>query len=108
MICKEKIKSGEADAKLDSDKPEMELVLNGFPRALEEVGKVATFGRQKYTRQGWLDVEDGISRYTSAMMRHMVAKAKGGIIDPETGLAHDGAIAWNALAICELEMRGKE
>ena len=86
----------------------MELVLNGFPRALEEVGKVSTFGRQKYTRQGWLDVEDGINRYTSAMMRHMVAKAKGEIIDPETGLSHDGAIAWNALAICELEMRGKE
>ena len=108
MICKEKIKSGEADAKLDSDKPEMELVLNGFPRALEEVGKVSTFGRQKYTRQGWLDVEDGINRYTSAMMRHMVAKAKGEIIDPETGLSHDGAIAWNALAICELEMKEKE
>jgi len=79
-------------------------VITGFPRALEEVGKVATFGKKKYSRGGWKTVPNGDLRYTSALIRHMLANAKGEKIDSETGLTHLGAIAWNALAILELEL----
>lgn len=94
--------------KLDKDKPDLELLLNGFPRALEEVGKLTTFGARKYTRMGFLKVDNAVNRYTSAMMRHQLEKAKGNIFDPETSLSHSTAVAWNALAILELELRQLE
>jgi hypothetical protein len=101
-------KQHEPGAKLDQDKPEMELVINGFPRAVEAIGNLATFGKNKYSREGFLHVDNAINRYTSAMIRHMVAKAKGELIDPETGLTHASAVAWNAMAIVEIELRQAE
>lgn len=39
----------ESGAKLDAGKPRLGLVLCGFARALQEVGKVGTFGAAKYS-----------------------------------------------------------
>ena len=91
--------------KYDGNKVEMELIINGFPRALKEVGRVATFGKNKYSRGGFLEVDDGINRYTSAMIRHLLADAEGEELDPEMGLPHLAAVAWNALAVLELKQR---
>lgn len=88
-------------AKDDSDKPEMSLVLYGFADALLEVGKVATMGAKKYTRDGWKTVPDGIKRYADAGMRHMLAEAKEPF-DKESGLYHAAHYAWNALARLQL------
>lgn len=85
-------------AKLDQGKNRLGLVINGFARALEEVGKVGTYGAEKYTDNGWQDVPDGINRYTDAMYRHLIAEAKGEEIDPETNQLHAAQAAWNALA----------
>lgn len=94
-------------AKLDAGKTEFGLILNGMPRALRQVARVATYGAHKYTRDGWLTVSDGPRRYTDAMYRHLNAEACGEVHDPDTQLEHAAHAAWNALARLELLLRGQ-
>lgn len=94
-------------AKLDAGKVEMGLILNGMPRALLQVARVATYGANKYTRDGWMSVPDGPRRYTDAMYRHLNAEARGEVHDADTQLEHAAHAAWNALARLELLLRGQ-
>lgn len=94
-------------AKLDAGKVEMGLIFNGMPRALLQVAWVATYGANKYTRDGWLTVPDGPRRYTDAMYRHLNAEARGEVHDADTQLEHAAHAAWNALARLELLLRGQ-
>lgn len=98
----------ETGAKLDHGKTRLGLVLGGFPRALQAVGEVGTFGAKKYTDRGWLDVPNGQQRYTDAMLRHLMQEFKGELIDPETNLIHAAQTAWNALARLELLLKELE
>ena len=93
-------------AKLDSGKNRLGLVLGGFSFALEEVGRVGTFGAKKYTADGWKSVENGQERYTDAMLRHYLAEMGGQEHDEQTQLLHAAHIAWNALARLDLMLRG--
>ena len=95
----------EPGAKLDAGKPRVWLVLGGFPRALEEISKVGTFGAEKYSDNGWVDVPDGIARYSDAMGRHLLKEAAGEKLAPDSGLMHAAHTAWNALARLELQLR---
>lgn len=95
----------EAGAKLDAGKNRLGLVLFGFARALQEVGKVGTYGANKYTDSGWVDVPDGERRYTDAMLRHLLREATGEERDPDTSLHHAAHAAWNALARLDLVLR---
>lgn len=95
-------------AKLDSGKIRAGLVINGFSRALEEVSKVGTFGANKYSDNGWMQVSNGIERYTDALHRHLLSEAKGEINDPESNLKHAAHAAWNALARLDLIMRSEQ
>src|SRR5574337_379534 len=95
----------EPGAKLDAGKNRLGLVLLGFSRALQEVGKVGTYGAGKYSDDGWIAVPDGERRYTDAMLRHLMREATGEDCDPDTGLAHAAHTAWNALARLELALR---
>ena len=88
-------------AKLDAGKNRLGLVLGGFAKALEEVGKVGTYGANKYSDNGWKEVEKGAARYDDAMLRHWFKRAAGEAIDSETGLLHQAQVAWNALAVLE-------
>ena len=90
-------------AKLDSGKPDMGLLLT-FGRALEAVAEVATFGADKYSRDGWVSVPDGIHRYTAAMLRHAVEEPRE-MCDKDSGLLHAAHTAWNAMARLELMLR---
>jgi hypothetical protein len=92
-------------AKLDDAKPDLDLVLSDFGRALIEVGKIGTFGAKKYTEHGWLSVPRGYRRYQSAMLRHHFSKDEDGEYDTESGMLHDAHRAWNALAALELRLR---
>lgn len=92
-------------AKLDAGKPRVGLVLGGFAQALREVAMVGTYGAKKYTDSGWVDVPDGFSRYTDAMLRHYLAEATGEQFDDGSDLLHAAHVAWNALARLELLMR---
>ena len=94
----------ETGAKLDAGKPRLGLVLGAFANALAEVGKVGTYGAQKYTDNGWLDVPKGKARYTDALLRHILAETNESH-DPDTHLHHAAHAAWNALARLELILR---
>lgn len=98
-------KANEPGSKLDSGKVDLDLVLGGFPRALWGVGSIGSFGARKYTPNGWMSVPDGVSRYSSAMLRHYLAIKRGKAIDPDSGLLHVHHLAWNALALAELTER---
>ena len=98
----------ERGSKLDAGKNRLGLVFNGFARALTEVGKVGTFGANKYTDDGWVDVPDGILRYTDALYRHQLKEACGEEVAPDSGLLHAAHAAWNSLAVLELRLREKE
>jgi hypothetical protein len=92
-------------AKLDCGKNRLGLVLGGFARALQDVGRVGTYGASKYTPDGWKCVKNGRDRYWDAFWRHLFAYAGGETIDPESGLHHLSHAAWNLLAYIELGVR---
>ena len=96
--------SAEKGVKLDTGKPRMDLVLGGFSKALLEVGRVGTFGADKYSDNGWQYVDNGIERYLSAMIRHYLNYKTGELTDKESGLSHLSHMAWNALAVLQLDM----
>lgn len=94
--------STDKGVKLDSGKNRLSLVFNGFSNALWQVGEVGTFGANKYTDNGWQSVENPEERYTNALLRHLFKYYNGEEIDQESGLKHLAHLAWNALAILEL------
>lgn len=91
-------------AKLDQDKPDLDLVLGSFTKALVEVGKVGTFGAKKYSDNGWKEVSNAQRRYLSAMQRHYFTYKDSELYDPETNLSHLAHMAWNALAALHFEL----
>ena len=97
--------SNPAGAKHDAGKVRAGLLVKDFPHALTAVARVATFGANKYTAHSWRTVPDAAARYHDALYRHILAQASGEINDPESGLPHAAHIAWNALALLELEFR---
>jgi len=88
--------------KFDGGKTRMDLVLQGFPKALMAVGDVATFGAGKYAPHSWKTVPDALNRYKAAQYRHELAAHIEGDYDLESGLLHAAHAAWNALATLEL------
>lgn len=92
----------------DSSKPDIELLFSSFPRALLEVAAVADHGAKKYTRDGWVEVENGKQRYMSALGRHLLKRYIDGEYDQDSHLRHLAHSAWNALAVLELALRENE
>lgn len=92
-------------AKLDCGKNRLDLVLGEFTRALWEVGLVGTFGADKYTDRGWLDVPNAQERYLDALLRHYCKHKQGELRDEQSNLLHVSHLAWNALAVLELLCR---
>jgi hypothetical protein len=95
----------ELGAKHDAGKVRAGLLVKDFPRALTAVAWVGTFGVQKYAAHSWPTVPDAEIRYHDALHRHILAQACGETHDPESGLPHAAHIAWNSLALLELELK---
>ena len=96
----------ESGSKLDAGKPALfRGLIDYFPRALDAVAEVSTFGASKYVWKGWETVPDGVARYSDAMVRHLTKEAKGEVLDPDSGLYHAAHTAWGALARLELMLR---
>lgn len=95
-------------AKLDAGKVQPALIIEGMPRALWAVSAVATFGAAKYTPNGWVSVPNGETRYANAGYRHVLKRAMGEQVDPDSELDHLAHEAWNALAKLELALLNKE
>jgi len=98
----------EPGAKLDAGKI---CVFRGaigyFPRAIEQVAAVSTFGARKYAWKGWESVPDGVDRYSDAMGRHLIEEGGGEVYDRDSGLLIAAHTAWNALARLELMLKEK-
>lgn len=93
-------------AKLDTGKiPIRRGLLEYFPRACLAVAEVSMKGAEKYCWKGWETVENGIDRYGDAEVRHIVAAAIEGPLDPQLEVLHAAEEAWNALARLELILR---
>jgi hypothetical protein len=103
-------------AKDDTEKVDLTLVTEYFPRALRAVAKIGDFGQRKYVREGWKWVPGGVVRYTQALLRHLVrddseprfyqeSPSQDGSA-PMEELDHEAQVAWNALARLELILRG--
>jgi hypothetical protein len=53
-----------------------------------QVVRVLTLGAQKYSDDNWKRVPWAESRYKAASLRHIAARARGEINDPETKMPH--------------------
>ena len=95
-------------AKADSGKPDPTLILDGMASAILAVAEVATFGAEKYSRDGWKQVPNGFQRYSAAQDRHRLARAMGEERDPESGKLHAAHEAWNALAKLALYLENED
>jgi hypothetical protein len=95
--------------KYDGGKPALYRgLVDYFPRAITAVAEISTFGASKYAWKGWEGVEDGVARYSDAMVRHLTKEAQGEILDSDSGLRHAAHAAWGALARLELMLREEE
>jgi len=83
----------EPGVKADDGKT-LAATLLDFAYALDGVADVATFGANKYTREGWATVPDGEARYMDALFRHLLA-SRHEELDPESGRSHLAHAAWN-------------
>jgi len=85
--------------KHDGEKNPLDLL---SPFAIEEVGKVLSFGKRKYSARNW---EKGISftRLLGAVLRHTFAYMRGETHDPETGLSHMAHVMCEAMFIIHFE-----
>lgn len=78
----------------DQEKNRLDLI---EPEFIEGVGKVLTFGADKYEPNNWQKVKDAENRYYAAAMRHLMAWRKGEKTDPESGLRHLDHVACNIM-----------
>ena len=81
----ELIKIMKKGRKYDGGKPQLYLLP---PKSINEVGKVLTFGAEKYDPHNWRKVDDLQNRYSSAALRHIFAHIDGEDEDEETRLSH--------------------
>lgn len=78
-------KKHSAGTKHDQGKP----ILGAVPPHAElAVGRVLTFGSNKYARGNWDKVEDHENRYMDAALRHLNAHRRGELTDSESGESH--------------------
>lgn len=93
----EKEKSGKNDA----GKNRLDLV---SPSIIEGIGWIRTFGTNKYgSPDNWKTIDDPITRYKAAAMRHFEAYRKGEFYDKESGYPHLWHVACNIMFLIDLE-----
>ena len=96
----EKPPAAPAGVKYDLNKPDYSLLP---PYALEDTVKVLTLGSQKYSRNNWMLLKDAKMRYFAAAMRHMWARFRGEITDPESGIDHAAHAICCLMFLIEME-----
>lgn len=89
--------------KFDKGKARASLPFKDFPLALQELAKVSTMGANKYTAHSWKTVSNAEERYEDAFCRHFIQHWNEDV-DTESGFSHLAHVAWNALALLQLEL----
>lgn len=102
QLCNEdKVTDG---LKHDGGKARLDLVP---PEIIEAVGKVMTFGAQKYGENSYKQVDP--KRYRAAFMRHVCKWLKNPHgLDADSGLPHLWHIACNVAFLLELDKGGED
>lgn len=78
-----------------------------FLRALTEVWRVSMFGAQKHGANNWQSARpDGMHYYEDALWRHWIERRLGEVRAEDSGCYHLAHMAWNALMLLEMELRG--
>ena len=93
-----------AGQKLDKEKNRLDLI---EPEFIEGVGKVLTFGANKYEPNNWQKVENAEDRYYAAALRHLMAWRRGEKTDPESGISHLDHVACNIMFLQHFEREEK-
>lgn len=93
-----------AGQKDDKEKNRLDLI---EPEFIEGVGKVLTFGANKYEPNNWQKVEDAVDRYYAAALRHLIAWRKGEKTDPESSISHLDHVACNIMFLQHFEREEK-
>ena len=78
------------------------------PHAELAVGRVLTFGAEKYARGNWDKVEDHENRYMDAALRHLNAHRRGELTDSESGESHLAHAACCILFMLDKQERGNK
>lgn len=95
---KEEIKTRMKEGiKYDQEKPRIAEMIIDFKDSIEALTRIWEFGANKYAKSNWKQLDNGIDRYTNAMLRHLLAEDTNRY-DDETKLLHAAHIAFNALA----------
>lgn len=94
-----------AGVKHDEGKNRLDLI---EPEFIEGVGKVLTFGAEKYGPNNWQNVDDAENRYYAAALRHLLAWRKGEKVDSESGLSHLDHVATNIMFLQHFEREDDE
>ena len=81
--------------KADNGKARVSLVEPAF---VYGVGKILTFGAEKYSAGNWKTLPPSeLYRYKDAAYRHFLAYLDGELIDPESGQPHLDHLACNVM-----------
>lgn len=78
------------------------------PHAELAVGRVLTFGAEKYARGNWDKVEDHENRYMDAALRHLNAHRRGELTDSESGESHLAHAACCIMFMLDKQERGNK
>jgi len=71
--------------KYDNDKIRLDLI---DPLPIIELGKILTYGANKYKENSWQNLENAENRYYAAALRHLYDYRLGNSIDSESSLLH--------------------
>ena len=71
-----------------------------------ELSRHYAVGAYKYELRSWEKGYKWSEGTAASLMRHLAKWQQGEDVDPENGMHHDLAIAWNALALITFRLRG--
>lgn len=93
------------ELKKDAGKPDLTLVNK---ETMESIARGNGFGIAKYGRDSYKNMsQDDILRVYASLLRHIMARLSGELVDKESGLLHRDHIASNVNMICYLEEKYK-
>lgn len=72
-----------------------------------EVAEVLTHGAAKYGAENWRQVPEPFRRYYAAHRRHMEARRRGELVDPDSGRHHVALAISSLLFILQLDLEGQ-
>jgi len=87
--------------KFDQGKNRLDLIP---PRAEWEVGRVLTYGAEKYDDENWRKVADARRRYLGAARRHLNEFQRGEAVDKDSNCHHLACAIVSLMFVLELEL----